>query len=337
MLTYEEETLKDIESRLAKSMVFLRKAFVAKGKLLAAKDAVRTADENLRLSNIFALNALTDVNGLFTNSNSAERKLVNPTPHQATHSLQAINQRLNTLNKVIDKAEGYKRSLSEFKEKMVDARRVLWNLNENAQAAIDDVDTLFADASVELGDYDGNNENGHAATYRPSGQEKVVVPSPRASTVELYRNELINTDQSSVNLIDGRRQRLDGRVLEHTRKKQKRTTQKSFERSKHGKQLRASYQKKGMRKCQYCKSKFPNKTSLYAHLFGSHPKQKIFECYLCGYFITCSSNLKIHMSMHTGERTFKCLGCGKTFSHKGNLNQHLQRKAHQNCRNAMEG
>lgn len=58
-------------------------------------------------------------------------------------------------------------------------------------------------------------------------------------------------------------------------------------------------------------------------------KDQVFRpyiCSVCGKGFRCTSHLKDHMRVHTGERPFACTVCGARFSQRSNLVQHRRHK-----------
>uniref|UniRef100_A0A8C6WHL6 Zinc finger protein 865 n=1 Tax=Neogobius melanostomus TaxID=47308 RepID=A0A8C6WHL6_9GOBI len=82
--------------------------------------------------------------------------------------------------------------------------------------------------------------------------------------------------------------------------------------------------------CPVCKTRFPEKMKLNAHL-STHVEEGTlkqlplkFSCSDCGKEFRRSLELQRHMTVHTGERPFKCPFCQKGFTQKSSLNVHMR-------------
>ena len=87
--------------------------------------------------------------------------------------------------------------------------------------------------------------------------------------------------------------------------------------------------------CDVCNKSFSRKASLNAHQKKIHKDLAASgvspatdrTCPHCGEFFAYPSDMKRHMTVHTGERLLGCDVCNKSFSRKASLNAH-QKKIH---------
>lgn len=77
--------------------------------------------------------------------------------------------------------------------------------------------------------------------------------------------------------------------------------------------------------CDFCGTKFIQKSYLYVHLFSSHVKHdKGFKCEYCNKFFYKRVRYTNHINSHKNIRNFSCSLCPKTFIQKRNLDVHMR-------------
>lgn len=83
-------------------------------------------------------------------------------------------------------------------------------------------------------------------------------------------------------------------------------------------------------KCSKCKKKYSDKAKRDEHEERciTEPKNRRYECYLCGFGHWKKFRMVEHMPKHTGEKTFHCKLCPAKFARSEPLKIHM-RKTHQ--------
>uniref|UniRef100_A0ABM5FGV9 Uncharacterized protein n=1 Tax=Pogona vitticeps TaxID=103695 RepID=A0ABM5FGV9_9SAUR len=73
--------------------------------------------------------------------------------------------------------------------------------------------------------------------------------------------------------------------------------------------------------CSYCGKRWPCPSQLRRHV-TVHTGERPHKCMDCGKSFSTSSNLGQHKRMHTGERPYNCKDCGKSYRRRASLVQH---------------
>lgn len=81
--------------------------------------------------------------------------------------------------------------------------------------------------------------------------------------------------------------------------------------------------------CDQCSKSFTRFGYLKQHKKGVHQKLRLFQCKECGRSFSGGTNLKHHMTAHTGQKPFACDLCDKSFTQLHCLKRHKYDKHHQ--------
>lgn len=84
-------------------------------------------------------------------------------------------------------------------------------------------------------------------------------------------------------------------------------------------------------KCDLCSKVFIASGKLYAHVRGTHLKEKKYACDVCDAKFFTSTLLKNHVLSHTSEKKFQCAVCQKAFKRKSTLGTHMRTHIHDKC------
>lgn len=77
-------------------------------------------------------------------------------------------------------------------------------------------------------------------------------------------------------------------------------------------------------KCNLCSKVFVSKGKLYAHVRGTHMKEKRYACDVCDIKFFTTTLLKNHKLTHTEEKKYPCNLCQKAFKRKSTLGTHIR-------------
>ncbi|XP_071442202.1 zinc finger protein 431-like [Hetaerina americana] len=87
--------------------------------------------------------------------------------------------------------------------------------------------------------------------------------------------------------------------------------------------MRVHLVKKRKLKCGVCSEAFECISDLDGHLESVHAVEKRHRCQQCSRYFQNPSELRIHMSTHTGKSQLKCDICSKGFRYNGLLKRHM--------------
>ncbi|EEB12777.1 zinc finger protein, putative [Pediculus humanus corporis] len=74
--------------------------------------------------------------------------------------------------------------------------------------------------------------------------------------------------------------------------------------------------------CMHCKDSFRTECQLQAHIRNKHIKP--YKCDNCWKAFSFESQLKLHVTTHTGEKPYKCDVCPKAYARKTALFNHVR-------------
>lgn len=100
--------------------------------------------------------------------------------------------------------------------------------------------------------------------------------------------------------------------------------EKSFSCSECGEQFLCNHSLQQHRQCQSGKGNSSCLVDKKCLKVKQNAEEKLFCCDICGQTFNKNANLKVHISVHTGEKPFSCNICEKTFGYHCSLKTHMR-------------
>jgi len=76
-------------------------------------------------------------------------------------------------------------------------------------------------------------------------------------------------------------------------------------------------------KCETCKKRFRQNSSLKSHIKNNHTRKRLYNCKICGTRQFTKWALTVHRKTHLAMKPLSCQFCGKGFCHFGHLRLHI--------------